>query len=89
MSLISAFFSCGRWKLVMKLVGKSSITPGGAMTKKLTRIESQSSLRRLVTRASTRLPATSKVEPVVELEAQRLGQPLLHRELRLAARPQP
>jgi hypothetical protein len=50
------------------------------MTKKFTRIEPQSTLRRLVMRAFTQLPGDVEAQPVAQLQAQRLRQAFFHRQ---------
>ena len=62
---------------------------GAAITKKLTRIESQSSLRRLVMRASLRTPAISKVRTSPSASPEGLGEALLDGELGRGVGPVP
>ena len=50
------------------------------MTKKLTRIDDQSTLRRLVMRPFAQLPGDVEAQAVAELHAQRLGQAVLDAE---------
>jgi hypothetical protein len=58
--LTSAAFAGGRWNAVIQVCGMPFIAEGLMMTKKLTRIEPHSSLRKLVIGTSTVWPAMSK-----------------------------